>query len=228
MSAKSCIFIVSLVVLAAVACGGAVSGVDSTERAASANPSDARNPAPTSTSTPQPPIPATCRVPAKHRASAVACDDVRPSGPVVPDGSGPQIKCTTHEECTNGKNGRCIGNSHDGWACTYDGCQTDSECGATGICACEGGFRSDHNVCLSGDCRVDADCAPANAACGSAGFCAPTLGDCGHYGKTAGYFCHTPDDECTDDTDCSDGGSAYCAYEQSVGHWKCSSRACAG
>jgi hypothetical protein len=46
-----------------------------------------------------------------------------------------------------------------------------------------------------------------------------------------GYFCHTCDDECVNDSDCggSDGyGDPYCMYNQSVGHWMCSTAQCAG
>jgi hypothetical protein len=111
-------------------------------------------------------------------------------------------------------------------------CRTDEACGAGKACECEGGFRSDNNVCVEAGCRVDSDCAPVNAACGAAGHCSPSLGSCGHYTKTVGYYCHTPKDECIDDADCSGqgsfGGKPYCKFEPSVGHWKCSTQECAG
>jgi hypothetical protein len=37
---------------------------------------------------------------------------------------------------------------------------------------------------------------------------------CGH-----GYFCHTKDDDCIDDSDCGDG---TCNYDKFEGRWSCS------
>ncbi|HEY6559272.1 MAG TPA: hypothetical protein VI072_18435 [Polyangiaceae bacterium] len=165
------------------------------------------------------------RIPEKHRAAATACDNVRATpDPMVPDAGGPPITCRSHAECTAGINGRCSGNGHDGWHCTYDQCFSDSECDSTGassVCECEGGFRSDNNVCLrEGNCRTDADC-------GSGGYCSPSLGSCGNYTRTVGYYCHTPQDECVNDSECG-GGAWYCAYSPMVGHWKCSNSHCVG
>ncbi len=138
---------------------------------------------------------------------------------------GPPASCTTDAECTSGENGRCTGNSHDGWACTYDGCFQDDDCSAGSICQCEGGFRSDANVCLAGDCHVDLDCGPL-------GYCSPSLGSCGDYGGIVGWFCHGADDECIDDTDCPGAGvpfgGGYCAFDPVVGHFRCSTQQCAG
>lgn len=171
--------------------------------------------------------------PQSHRASATPCDHTRPSpdpgAPPVDAGFGGFIACRSHAECTSGANGRCSGNGHDGWQCTYDACFSDSDCtGAVGtgtqLCECEGGFRADNNVCLGGNCRVDADCGPS-------GYCSPTLGDCGNYTGTTGYYCHTPSDECVGDTDCGgDGGypNPYCAFMPTIGHWRCSTSQCVG
>jgi hypothetical protein len=143
---------------------------------------------------------------------------------MVPDAGGPPVTCHAHADCTAGQNGRCSGNGHDGWHCTYDQCFADADCSGTAassVCACEGGFRSDNNVCLrDGNCRTDADC-------GSGGYCSPSLGSCGNYAKAVGYFCHTPQDECVNDSDCG-GGPWYCAYSPLVGHWKCSNAHCVG
>jgi len=173
----------------------------------------------------------TLREPVNHRASATACDHTRATNdPGAPeDGDANYVKCHSHSDCTEGENGRCSGNGHDGWQCTYDNCFADSDCSNTAsaepqLCQCEGGFRSDNNVCLPGNCRVDADC-------GAGGYCSPSLGPCGNYTKTAGYYCHTPDDECTDDADCGATGpssAAYCAFMPTVGRWKCSTAHCVG
>ena len=171
------------------------------------------------------------REPEIHRPKPVACDHTRPmNAPGAPMEADPNwVKCQSHAECTNGENGRCGGNGHDGYQCTYDSCFEDSDCkaAATGepqLCACEGGFRSDNNVCLPGNCRVDADC-------GASGYCSPSLGSCGNYTKTVGYFCHTAQDECIDDADCTAAGTfgpGYCAFMPEIGHWKCSTAQCVG
>ncbi|HMJ09811.1 MAG TPA: hypothetical protein VK524_00325 [Polyangiaceae bacterium] len=169
----------------------------------------------------------TSQVPLKHRPSATACDQTRPEpDPMAPDAGGPPIECRSHAECTAGINGRCGGNGHDGWRCTYDQCFADGDCtGAdtSGVCECEGGFRSDNNQCLrEGNCKTNADC-------GSGGYCSPTLGTCGNYTKIVGYYCHTPQDECVNDSDCSGAGANwYCAYSPMAGHWKCSNSHCVG
>jgi hypothetical protein len=140
--------------------------------------------------------------------------------------------CHSDAECTEGENGRCGGNGHDGYRCTYDNCFADSDCsgaasGEARVCGCEGGFRSENNVCLVGNCQLDADC-------GQGGYCSPSLGNCGNYAKTVGYFCHTPDDECIDDADCDalpgagTFGAPYCAFMPTIGHWKCSNTHCVG
>jgi len=230
----------SLVLGTLVACGGVAgvsqgdpqcgsglsgSGCAGTDGGSTTTGSDAGADAPTD-------VVVSGRVPKKHRAASKPCDTTRPATEPtnIPDGGGfgdGYITCRSNAECTAGTNGRCNGNSHDGWRCTYDACFADGECGGgSGVCECEGAFRSDANQCLGeGNCRVDADC-------GAAGFCSPTLGSCGHYGKTSGYFCHTPSDECVDDEDCSGQGqfgqTPYCAYDKNVGRWKCSTAECAG
>jgi hypothetical protein len=173
----------------------------------------------------------TTREPEKHRPTATACDHTRPSAePDVPaDGDPSWVMCQSNAECTDGENGRCTGNGHDGYQCTYDACFSDSDCpalasGTPRLCQCEGGSRADNNVCLGGNCRVDADC-------GGGGYCSPTLGSCGNYTGTQGYYCHTSNDECLDDADCNADGSSYpgyCAFMPEVGHWMCSMAQCAG
>ncbi len=236
--------IVGLLLLTAVACGGGVATIDGTSSSGGSSSSSSGGSSgtsgttsPTGTSTTIPTTTSTTtsgRVPKLHRAVAKACDGVRPNnepvgipdaGPATPNG---YVSCYHNAECTAGKNGRCIGNGHDGWYCTYDACQSDDECGGKSggtICECEGGFRSDYNTCVPSNCHVDKDC-------GGNGYCSPTLGSCGHYSKTAGYYCHTPQDECIDDEDCTGqgqfGAKPYCRYEETVGHWKCSTQECAG
>jgi hypothetical protein len=41
-------------------------------------------------------------------------------------------------------------------------------------------------------------------------------------GGIGGYYCHTPQDQCVNDSDCADGGFFdVCAYDTSLGHWRC-------
>ena len=164
------------------------------------------------------------RPPAVHRPSAGACDRERIRN-TIPDPLPDYATCHSHAECDAGENGRCTGNTHDGWYCTYDECFTNDDCtGENMVCNCEGGFRSDNNVCVPGDCQTDADC-------GADGFCSPTLGDCGHYTGPVGFYCHTCDDECIDDADCGGSGefaNPYCAYSPIVGRWVCQDSECVG
>lgn len=159
--------------------------------------------------------------PGHHRPAAVECDNVRSDAPSHAE---PEFAdCVNHDECTAGANGRCVGNSHDGWYCTYDECFNDSECPGS-ICGCDAGFRSDHNICFrEGNCIIDADC-------GDSGYCSPSFGDCGNYSGVVGYFCHTSGDECLNDSDCGtdEPWGAYCAYNKVAGKWVCSDAQCAG
>lgn len=158
--------------------------------------------------------------PAAHRAAAATCDDVR--APQAPPDFG-EWECSRDEDCADGRNGRCTGNGHDGWRCSYDLCFEDGDCESGGVCHCGGGWRTDANVCKPGNCRTDGDCGPG-------GFCSPTFGDCGDYGGVVGFYCHTCDDECVDDADCVDGsfGPGYCAYQTLLGRWVCQDSHCAG
>ena len=172
---------------------------------------------------PQPePEPPTVRVPLKHRPERIECDDLRRAGSTPEEGGAP-AGCQADDDCADGANGRCTGNGHDGWRCSYDRCFADADC--DGVCECGGGFRSDNNVCLGGDCQVDSDCGPN-------GFCSPSFGDCGAYTDVVAYYCHTPEDECVDDADCEGesqfGFAPYCAFNPGAGRWACSDSHCAG
>jgi hypothetical protein len=162
------------------------------------------------------------RVPEKHRAAPVACDDQRPPGGGRAFFVGSE--CTQDAECSAGHNGRCQdfrGTS----ACTYDECAVDADCSSSGPCACEGAFWSDANACLPGNCRIDADCS------GGGGYCSPTFGDCGNYSGVIAYYCHTPEDNCIDDSDCGGNemqGPGYCMYRPELGHWECGYGQCVG
>ncbi|HEY5241055.1 MAG TPA: hypothetical protein VIJ22_06305 [Polyangiaceae bacterium] len=94
-----------------------------------------------------------------------------------------------------------------------DACLVDSNCGATGVCDCEAPrcaepFAVAGNVCVPAECHVDSDC--------TCGFCA---GDTS-CGGLDGYYCTTPQDGCSTDADCQEGGSPMqCKW--STDRWAC-------
>ncbi len=165
-----------------------------------------------------------------HRPAAETCSGPGLDGAVVTvDGGsagdgGANLSCTQDSDCigcSNGHLGRCEGPFA---TCVCDQCATDQDCGATGVCACNGqtfgwshSFRG--NVCVASNCRVDADCGPA-------GFCSPTtdLG-CGDFYGVAGFYCHTANDQCSNDSDCATG---TCRFSPEAGFWVCAAGRCAG
>lgn len=150
------------------------------------------------------------------RPVAVQCSACRPPGP----GGGSGGTCVTDADCADaamGSNGRCTF-GRIGAFCDYDTCFGDTDCSVDEICLCDGGTGGG-NVCVSAECHVDADCGPAFG-------CSPTLGSCGHYTGFVAYRCHRAGDACTTDADCTAPG--YCAFDETAGHWACSTSECAG
>ena len=183
-------------------------------------------------------------IPQHHRTQAQSCPADR--GSISPidtaacsDLSG--LVCKTDADCTAGNNGRCLLNADPCRTyCSYDECITDIDCPQKQPCACRGsGSETAANTCIVGStCSTDADCATCN-------FCSlsvqPTLLQCtpvdacmqgacdasdaatrcACVGITSeAYACHSPSDECIDDSDCpGDGG--YCSYVQEKKHWVC-------
>jgi hypothetical protein len=201
-----------VVVVALVACGG------ETEP-----PPDASLDALAKTDSSKPD--ASTRVPLDHRATAVACPSARGSGP--PTQPYPQKQsngCSSDSDCTAGKNGRCFPSEPlvSGGGCSYDECFVDSDCATKTPCACRASSTDNAaNVCdPGGNCAVDSDCGPN-------GYCSPSVSACG---GPAPYFCHTPADECIDDSDCPPATStgcettAFCAFDTQ--RWSCTQLTC--
>lgn len=166
------------------------------------------------------------RVPLQHRSSAAECSAAAPPGfcPGPGDG-GPG--CTTDSDCADaGPGGRCIlgggGPAHNCF-CTTDACVADTDCPNGQTCACHGSpYTSGYgSACVPGNCRVDADC-------GAGGYCSPSSKTslCGD--SVAGYYCHTAQDLCTDDGDCSATpgvvGSPGCVFSTADSRWECITR----
>jgi hypothetical protein len=148
--------------------------------------------------------------------------DRAPGIPVASDAGGPSFdagaSCNDDGDCTQGTNGRC--NNTGGWGlrtCTYDECFTDGDCGAGSACSCGktvSGGRSDPNTCVKGNCLVDADCGGR--------FCSPTIDTSPCRAAPGGFYCHTAQDTCIDDSDCAtSNGPQQCNFDPAQGHWLC-------
>ncbi|MFT6397600.1 MAG: hypothetical protein ACJAYU_002354 [Bradymonadia bacterium] len=159
--------------------------------------------------------------PDNHRAEPEICDETRPATEFLPGpDDGGDWPCNQDADCTEGNNGRCSAMPRFGWDCTYDDCFDDAGCGET-VCGCGADWGSDANSCYSGDCQVDSDC-------GDNGFCSPSFDSCGYYAGVVSYFCHTEEDECLNDSDCSAESEGYCMFNSSGDRWVCSYSHCAG
>jgi hypothetical protein len=170
------------------------------------------------------------RVPVNHRTGDGECSTTPPPGQCQPTWtcpSGDPSCCTSDSACTQGTNGRCnpIG-PLPGCQCYYDACQHDTDCATGHACACHGTADTgiSGNTCVPGNCRVDSDC-------GSGGYCSPSLNSMSCGEGVGGYYCHTPNDQCIDDTDCSSGNGlpSVCTYSTTSGRWECTALpVCAG
>jgi hypothetical protein len=153
-----------------------------------------------------------------HRPNDAQCLTTPPPGDCNgPSGNG---MCSNDNQCTMGTNGRCVqmGEGVEYCGCTYDTCMQDANCPTGDTCACHGSAYTDGegNVCVPGNCRVDADC-------GAGGYCSPSVDTMGCGGGVAGYYCHTPQDQCVNDSDCGEGGGGegVCVFSTSAGYWQC-------
>jgi len=195
------------------------------------------------------------RVPAKHRALALACDHERPPGNAVPYGDRvpcPQDggACPVPDDCTTCRS-VCLDYGQGPSCVTGSGeCLSDADCMAhdNGRCQDNRGLwfctydscYSDATCTNGGPCACEGEsgspgntCLPGNCRTDSdcaGGYCSPTLGGCGNYGGVIGYYCHTAADVCLDDADCttSMAGAGYCMYRPEVGHWACGYGQCVG
>jgi hypothetical protein len=160
--------------------------------------------------------------PKNHRTQETACGV--PTSPFA---------CSTDADCTAKPGlpaGKCV-TTPTGNICDYNACTTDADCGGmTPVCSCQVPTLGPQgpsfgSVCIPGDCRIDADC-------GAGFFCSPTVSaSCGAFFGIQGYYCHTCQDTCINDSDCpadNVGAPGYCAFDLAVGHWSCFYGVCAG
>jgi len=119
-------------------------------------------------------------------------------------------------DCSGGANGRCGHGAVNLCMCSYDTCMADSDCTTGQTCACHGStYNIFGNTCVPSNCRVDSDC-------GARGYCSPSTTPGQICGAVGGYYCHTPDDQCVENTDCvGDAGTEACVFSTASRHWEC-------
>jgi hypothetical protein len=155
------------------------------------------------------PFDAGFRGPLSHRPVGEMCSHSRPAGIRDMNAFG----CTSDAECDAGINGRCSVTSGGALMnrCTYDECFADSDCPAGVPCECRS--IANANVCLtSSGCTLDAQC-------GDGGYC--SLSKMSSFSCSETWQCHTPQDRCLNDFDCSDAGTGLCAYDAINVRWDC-------
>lgn len=214
----------SICVLGLMACGGATTTDPSrTSSATDAGVDNSDTGKPNGNPDQSPP-----KVPTNHRSTPEACTGDRPAGVSASDAKNLNGECHSDAECTKGKSGRCEVQAGLTLACTYDECAQDTDCGS-GVCNCRTATHSGANTCFRGNCLTDADCGGE--------YCSPSgtqiTGNCLNSpngpvpASSFGYFCHTKNDECINDTDCK-GDEAACVFDTASSKWACITLWCTG
>ena len=157
--------------------------------------------------------------PNEHRATAVECSHTRAASLPTPNGNCggatcPNSDCSQDSDCVDGAqgtNGRCLQRGPlAGLTCSYDACFADTACVNGSVCQCREPLDGvEPNYCTAGNCRIDADC-------GMNGYCSPSQA---HEWCSTFYACHTPNDECTNDSDC--GADTHCDFAMTEKRWVC-------
>jgi len=151
-----------------------------------------------------------------HRAVATPCSTSRPPG--TPTYFPVEGGCKSDLDCADGGiNGRCNGvyspvATLTTNTCSYDTCFADDAC-ANSACLCREDFPRFGNMpdfcATGGNCRIDSDC-PQGQLCSPSA--APGCAD-------PAWYCHTPNDTCHTDSDCTGSSGQFCAFSQ--GRWMC-------
>lgn len=128
------------------------------------------------------------------------------------------IVCSSDAECTAAPGGRCQLEAHF-TQCSYNECEPDSDCGPAARCECFGVRQCVRAACFSdADCGADLRCEPSQGLL------------CGNLNPPVGYYCHTEQDECRSDADCtperapSGAGESWgssCVYDPALTSWAC-------
>ena len=161
-----------------------------------------------------------------HRTAAAACPADRDPVWEVPSECAdyPEAACNSHEDCTEGPNGRCtmgVWGTQD-CQCSYDECSTDGDCGADFLCGCgeaEPFANLPNNRCISATCRTDDDC--------DAGYCLAVPYYCDAPSSVddlwiESFACATDGDECRNHEVCTcDDDLTACRPESFGDPWTC-------
>ncbi len=131
--------------------------------------------------------------------------------------------CSSHAECIDGTNGRCIRAGPGEFWCTYDECFTSADCGVGRRCVCDVGPAL-QNLCLRADCWGPEDCG---------GLSCEVSWECAGPGEitysASEILCHTRRDTCRSDADCAE--EEFCTRGPLFGgppldHWRCELPTC--
>jgi hypothetical protein len=175
--------------------------------------------------------------PGDHFPKGLGCRTDRGEGiPIANPGSveaicdadaGTNCVCASDADCQAGSEGRCgYAGAAVGDVCSYDECYASNDCASGSTCACGDLATISANVCVPSNCRFDTDCA--------SGYCSPTLSDsCSPTVSYSGAYCHTPNDDCSNDSDCGErqrgmfvGEGPACIFSMSAKKWVCTNIAC--
>lgn len=152
-----------------------------------------------------------CANGATYRVSAETCTSPKPPGLGFPCNE-MYGTCSTDDDCVDEPYGACQGYGDVVFMCECAyGCASDNDCEPGKACQCrplDGG-----TVCVTAECRTDADC-PGELRCGWSPPFPPV-----DLRRPAGkLYCRTPEDTCGGDEDC--GEEQRCRFDGEI--WACS------
>ncbi len=163
-----------------------------------------------------------------QRTEAAECPAERAAVLPVPQECSdyPDTACSSHEDCTDGANGRCTTGlwGTDDCGCTYDECFTDADCGPGQMCGCGEGSpfeQESNNRCYTAECLSDADC--DSGLCLAVPFYCDVVFDVPY---VVAFACATDQDECRnhDVCECDEGADTRCSPSGTggtTGPWTC-------
>jgi len=138
------------------------------------------------------------------------------------------VGCASSPPSHPTQTGTCPSNAGFAAGCgvvPHDDCIADTDCGPDAVCSCQTPIAAGEacpsgvplvagNVCITANCRLDADC--------SSGVCQAEY----QCGGVTGYYCRTADDDCVP----TDASTSYagngCLFR--AGRWQLEQVACPG